>query len=175
MSDDHSSSASEPDFAAISAPAEQHARLAAFVGTFRAEVKIWMGPGDPAVSTGTMTNTMDLGGRFLKQHYVGDPGAGPGPSFEGRGYWGFNKTTNKYEGFWIDTASTLMQTETGDVDEGGKVWTMIGEVPNPQGGSTVKKSIITLQDDDRHSMETFFEGPDGSEAKGMEIQYTRAI
>ena len=28
---------------------------------------------------------------------------------------GFNKVTSKYEGMWIDTASTILQTESGDV------------------------------------------------------------
>lgn len=158
---------------AMSAPAEGHARLQPFVGTFRAEVKIWMGPGDPMVSTGTMTNSMDLGGRFLRQDYKGDPGSGSFPDFEGRGFWGFNKATGKYEGFWIDTASTIMQTEAGSVDEPGKVWTMIGEIPDGAGGMTTKRSVITLHDDDHHSMEMYFD-KEGKEIKGMEIRYTRA-
>jgi hypothetical protein len=158
---------------AMSAPAEEHARLRPFVGTFRAEVKIWMGPGDPMISTGTMTNTMDLGGRFLRQDYKGDPGGGPFPDFEGRGFWGYNKSTQHYEGFWIDTASTIMQNESGSVDDSGRVWTMIGEIPDGSGGKTTKRSVITVQDDDHHSMEMYFD-KDGQELKGMEIRYTRA-
>ncbi len=37
-----------------------------------------------------------------------------------------------------------------------------------------KRSLITLKDKDHHTMEMFFTGPDGTEMKGMEIQYTRA-
>ena len=83
----------QADFAAMSAPGQQHERLKAFVGTFRAQVKMWMGPGEPTQTTGTMTNTMLLGDRFLHQEYKGDPGEGPFPNFEGRGYWGCNKTS----------------------------------------------------------------------------------
>ncbi len=68
---------SECDFAAISATTEDHKRLAPFAGSFKAEVKMWMGPGDPMVSTGRMVNTLDLGGRFLHQVYTGDPNDGP--------------------------------------------------------------------------------------------------
>lgn len=154
---------------------EAHKKFEPFKGTFRAEVKMWMGPGDPHVSTGMMTNASDLGGRFLRQMYKGDPGAGPFPDFEGRGFWGYNTVTKKYEGFWIDTASTFMQHETGDLDASGKVWTMIGEFTNPQTGQPMKKrSVITLQDNDHHRMEMFFPGPDGKEMKAMEINYTRA-
>ncbi len=162
-----------PDCAAMGALSEQHDKFKPFVGTFAAEVKLWMGPGEPMVSTGTMTGTLELGGRFLHQVFKGDPGGGPFPDFEGRGYWGYNTTTNKYEGFWIDSGSTAMQNEVGDVDESGKVWTMIGEMTNPQTGQPMqKRSVITLQDNDRHKMEMYFiQG--GQEFKGMEIGYTR--
>ena len=90
-----------------STPVEAHETLRQFEGKFKAEVKLWMGPGDPHVSTGVMTNTMALGGRFLQQEYVGDQTEGPFPNFEGKGFWGFNTVTNQYEGFWIDTASWL--------------------------------------------------------------------
>jgi len=162
------------DFAAMAAPVDAHGRLADFVGTFRAEVKMWMGPGEPAVTTGTMVNEVDLGGRFLRQTYTGDDSEGPFPNFEGRGYWGFNKVTGKYEGFWIDNASTVMQFEAGDVDEAGQVWTMVGELPDPRtGGTMTRRTVITVEDGDHHTMEMFFAGDEG-ENKGMEIRYSRA-
>ena len=154
--------------------AEQHKRFDAFVGTFKAEVKLWMGPGEPHVSTGVMTNSMDLGGRFLRQIYKGDQSDGPFPNFEGRGYWGYNTVTNEYEGFWIDSASTFMQNETGQVDASGKVWTMTGQMTDPQTGQPMqKRSITTLEDRDHHCIEMFFKGPDGNEFKAMEISYSR--
>lgn len=165
---------SAEEFAQMSAPVDGHRKLEPFVGTFHAEVKMWMGPGEPQSSTGTMQNTMDLGGRFLNQVYRGDQTEGPFPNFEGRGYWGFNKTSSKFEGFWIDTACTVMQNETGDVDASGKVWTMTGEMTCPSTGQPMtKKSVITLEDDDHHTMEMYFPGPDGGEFKTMEIKYSR--
>ena len=163
------------DSAAMGAITDAHRKLEPFVGTFRAEVKMWMGPGDPHVSTGTMTNTLELGSRFLQQDYRGDASDGALPDFEGRGFWGYITTANKYEGFWIDTACTSMQTDSGDVDAAGKVWTMIGEMTCPQTGDKMqKKSIITFAGPDHHSIEMFFITADGNERKGMEIQYTRA-
>ncbi len=165
--------AAEIDVAEMSAPTEQHKRFEPFAGTFKAEVKLWMGPGDPVVSTGVMTNTLVLGGRFLQQTFKGDPGGGSVSAFEGHGFWGFNKATNKYEGFWIDTGSTQMQTEVGDVDDTSRLWTMIGETTDPKGNTLKKRSVITLEDNDHHKVEMFFPGPDGSEFKGMEIRYER--
>ena len=165
--------AAENDFAEMSATTEQHKRLESFAGTFKAEVKLWMGPGDPMVSTGVLTSTLVLGGRFLEQVFKGDPAGGSFPVFEGRGFWGFNKATNKYEGFWIDTASTQMQTEVGDVDDTGRIWTMVGEMIDPTGNTMKKRSVITLEDNDHQKIEMFFSGPDGKEFKAMEIRYER--
>jgi len=164
----------ECDMAQMSALTEEHQRFEPFAGTFRAEVKMWMGPGEPHVSTGVMTNTLDLGGRFLAQSYKGDQTDGSFPNFEGRGYWGFNTVTNKYEGIWMDTASTFMQPETGNVDPTGKIWTMRSRLTDPRsGGPLHKRSVITLIDNDHHSMELYFQGPDGNEFKSMEIRYER--
>ncbi len=160
--------------AAMGATTEAHERLKPFVGTFKAEVSMWMGPGDPMVSTGVMTNTLELGGRFLHQVYQGDATEGPFPNFQGRGYWGYNTTDHRYEGLWIDTACTHFCLEYGQVDEAGKVWTMLGSMTNPQTGSPMqKKSIITLHDDNSHEMEMFFETSPGEWNKGMHIKYNR--
>jgi len=158
----------------MGALAEAHKNFEVLVGTFKAEVKMWMGPGEPMVSTGVMVNTLELGGRFLHQEYKGDDAGGPFPNFEGRGYFGFNTTTEQYEGFWIDSACTLMQHETGTLDASGKTWNMAGTMTDPQTKKPMKKrSVTTVQDQDRHSMEMFFTSADGPEAKAMEINYTR--
>jgi len=154
-------------------PGEHHRKLEPFVGTFRAEVKLWMGPGDPMVHTGTMTNSWAMDGRFLEQDYKGDAMDGPFPDFKGRGYWGYNDGAARYEGFWIDTASNVMMTERGTAD--GDTWIMSGDFADPSSGATMgKRTVITLVDKDHHTMEQFMTMPDGSEHKTMEIRYTRA-
>ena len=119
----------------------EHKRLEPFAGTFRSEVKMWMGPGDPMITTGTMTNSWQLGGLYLQQEYVGDSSGGSFPSFVGKGYWGYNTTSKKYEGFWIDSGSTTMQLESGDVDSSGLVWTMHSELKCPQTGVLMKNPV----------------------------------
>ncbi|MCP3905047.1 MAG: DUF1579 domain-containing protein [Planctomycetes bacterium] len=158
--------------AAMSATTDAHDRFQPFVGTFDAEVRMWMGPGEPACSTGVMTNSMVNGGRFLQQIYKGHEG-GPFPGFEGIGYWGYNTVDSRYEGFWIDTACTFMQNEQGQVDDSGRVWTMHGSMTGPGGHPMEKRSVITLVDNDHHTLEMYFATPEG-EMKGMEIKYARA-
>ena len=156
-------------------PGDEHAKLKPFEGTFKAVVKIWMGPGDPVESTGTIVNSFQLGGLYLHQDYQGDQVDGPFPSFEGKGYWGFNTTSQQYEGFWIDNASTTMQTEFGTCDEAGKVWEMNSEFIHPMNGETMKKkTVIELVDGDRHSMTAYFVNEGQPDFMNMRIDYQRA-
>ena len=155
-------------------PGPEHERLRPFLGRFRAEVKMWMGPGQPMVTTGTMENSWQLNGLYLHQDYQGDESPGIFPGFQGKGYWGFNTMTGQYEGFWIDVASSMMQMEYGSVDDSGKVWTMLSECAMPPNGQIMKRrSVITLTDQDHHTMESYVVGPDGKDHKTMEITYQR--
>jgi len=165
-------SESTTDFS-LPTPGDQHQLLQPFVGTFRAEVKMWMGPGDPHVTTGQMVNTLELNGLFLQQDYQGDEVEGPFPSFRGKGFWGYNSMKKVFEGFWIDIASDQMQTESGGVDESGKVWEMRGKFDCPGAGTMDKRSVITLVDENHHRMETFHTMAGQAEAKTMEINYVR--
>lgn len=164
------------DCAQAGATTEHHDALKPFVGTFNAEVRMWMGPGDPHTMKGTMVNEWILGGRFLEQRFVGEPDEeSPFGAFEGRGFWGYNTATDKYEGVWIDNASTMMQFEQGHREGDGNIWTMVGEITNPQTGHPMsRRSVTTLRDEDHHTMEMFVTGADGNEHKTMEITYDRA-
>ena len=152
-----------------------HKLLEPFAGNFKATVRMWMGPGEPHVATGMMQNTLVLGNHFLKQDYQGDASDGPFSGFAGYGFWGYNTTTQKFEGFWIDSASTMMQYETGSVDEAGKVWTMHSQLISPRDKQPMeRRTVISWVDKDHHRMESYFTGPDGNETKVMEIEYFRA-
>jgi hypothetical protein len=161
-------------FAEMCKPAPEHALLKPFLGTFRATVKMWMGPGDPMVHTGTMVNTMELGGLFLMQDYKGDPNDGPFPSFAGKGFFGFNKHKKQFEGFWADSAASWMSMEAGQADASGKVWTMHSAMDDPMSGQPMtKRTVIRIADNNHHSMEMYFTPQGGEESKGMEITYVR--
>ena len=155
-------------------PGPEHALLKPLEGVFASEVKMWMGPGEPNVSAGKMTTSFQLGGLYLYHDYKGNPTEGPFPAFEGQGYFGFNSTSGKFEGFWIDNVSTAMQFEHGSVDETGKVFEMHSDFVMPGTGVRFKKrSIITVTDNDHHTMESYITPPDGSEIKNMVIEYKR--
>lgn len=157
--------------AAMGVTGPQHASIARFAGTWRAEVKIWMQPGQPPMtSSGTMVNAMAVGGLFLQQEYQRDGG-----DFEGKGFWGYNTVDELYEGFWIDSMATFFQLERGRHDPQSDTYTMDGSMTDPASRKTItKKSLIRWLGPDAHSMEMFFRTPDGREFRALEIQYRRA-
>ncbi len=158
----------------LPAPGPEHALLIPFAGTFVSEVKMWMGPGEPSVTTGKMTSSFRLGGLYLDQDYQGDPSSGPFPAFEGQGFRGYNLTSGKFEGFWIDNISSAMQMETGTVDESGKVFEMHSEFVTPGAGVVCqKRTVFTVVDNDHHTMESYITGPDGRETRNIVIDYRR--
>lgn len=164
-------------FQKVAGITEQHQRLAALAGIFDAEVQFWMGPGEPILSGGVMTSRMVLGGRFLRHEFQGTDEAGPMgrmPGFAGEGYWGYNTVDQRYEATWVDSASTLVQVESGQLDGSGCEWNFYSTMTNPQnGGPMEKRTIVTVQDADHYTMEMWFRDPDGPEIKAMEIRYTR--
>lgn len=154
--------------AEMAKPAPEHANLEPFLGTWDAEVKMWMGPGEPVVSGGVMVNEMTLGGKWLRNTFEGDNG------FAGSGFMGFNKSKGKYEGFWIDSMSSFMQTETGDYDTRSKTFTMMSKMLCPMAGTPMaKRSVYRVEGPDRHVMEMYFTGEGQPECQAMEITYTR--
>lgn len=158
--------------AELARPAPEHALLEPFVGEFRAKVTMWWQPGaDPMVSTGTMTNRLILGGKFIEHDYTDDPGM-----FQGKGYWGYNTVDKRWEGVWVDAMAPFMHIETGSHDANAKAWEMTGEMTDPASGARMRKrSVVKLIDNDRHTMEMYFSKDGASEEfKSMVIEYTRA-
>ncbi len=162
------------DFEAMRATAPEHAYLEPFIGTFKAKISMFMGPGDPMIATGVMKNEPELGGRFLRHHYTGDPSEGPFSAFHGRGYWGYNTVDKRFESVWIDNACTFMIVDRGHASDNGKTFEMEGHMTDPGSGKPMtRRSVITLIDKDTHLMEMYHHPEGGEECKTMEIRYER--
>ena len=156
----------------IATPNEHHQHLAKLAGKWGAQGKMWMQPGaDPTAMEGTAQNEMILGGRFLQSHYKGDF---MGQSFVGIGIDGFDNSTGKHVGTWLDSAGTMMLNFIGDCREGGRVQTMVSEFKDVMTGGMAKmKGTVTVMNDDKYKYEAWMTGPDGEFFKTMEIVYTR--
>ncbi len=149
-------------------PTEDHQKLNAIVGIWDADVKYWM-EGQEMTSTGSMTASWDMGGRFVKGEYVG---TAMGMPFKGVMYWGFHKPLNRYEGIWIDSMGSGISMSTGKAENDGKRFVMMGEHVHPMTGEKMPvREVTTIVNDNRHTFETFNADTD---EQIMKIVYTRA-
>jgi len=155
-------------------PGAEHKMFEECVGTWDAEVKIWMkGLGsEPAVSKGTSENKMILGGRYLQQDFTGEM---MGQPFVGTGFTGYDNFKKRYVGSWIDNMSTVLATMEGVADKNGKSVTMWGKMDDPMTGEKGKKIkyVTHFVDKDTQVFETYDVSAYGDKKPTMQITYKR--
>jgi len=155
-------------------PGDQHQAMSNLVGHWDYTSRFWMMPdAEPQTSTGTSEYSWMHEGRYMFQSV---DGMAMGMPFTGTSITGYDRFNEEYFTFWIDNMSTGFMVHRGPADESGKVITMEGTVDDPWTGEKGKwsKMVATTKNDDAHSLAMFVKGPDGSEYKMFEIDYTRS-
>ncbi|HEY4209068.1 MAG TPA: DUF1579 domain-containing protein [Puia sp.] len=173
----HSSHAQSDDdmkaMMAYSTPGEIHKMMAKSVGTWTADISMWMQPGAaPMTSTGEMKNEMILGGRYLKGTNTGNF---MGQPFEGISTTGYDNAKKIFINSWIDNMGTGIMTLTGTWDATTNSITFTGTMVDPGSGKDVPiRQVLKMGDENHETMEMYANvGPDGKEFKTMEIKFTR--
>lgn len=155
-------------------PGAMHKKLEALVGSWDAEVKIWMaGPGgEPTISKATSETKLVLGGRYLMEEVSGLMMNQP---FNGVGYTGYDNMNKKYTGFWIDNMGTGMSTMEGKADKDGMTFTLWGKMDDPMSGEKGKKAkyVTKVIDNNTHIFEVYDVTSHGDKTPTMVITYTR--
>jgi len=157
---------------AASTPGPAHQALDPLFGNWNAEVKMWMAPdGPPMTSKGTSKNTWALKGRYVQQEFSGDF---LGKPFQGIGFTGYDNVRQKYRSVWLDDMSTSMVTSEGDADAGAKVIKFGGNYACAMTGEKNKETtqIYRILSRDKHVFE-MHDPARGANSKAMEITYTR--
>ena len=155
--------------AAAGTPGEAHEMLAETVGTWNMEIKMWMGPGEPTVTTGTAERKMILGGRVLVEEVTSSM---MGQTMNGFAMTGYDNVTGKYWSTWSDNMSTGLTTSHGTYDAATGVYTYEGEMPDAMSGGMTPYSAKVWSEDGKEIME-MYDTRGGGEAKMMEIVYSR--
>ena len=159
----------------LGSPNEAHKALAPLEGSWTYDGQWWTAPNAaPERMTGTATNALIFGGRFLKQDLRGE--AKDMPPFEGVGYTGYDNLRKEYQTVWFDNMATGLMTGSGQMDAATKALTQSGDFSCPMTGETHRKfrSVWTIVDANHNIYENYMSGPDGAMFKSMEIRYTRA-
>ena len=154
-------------------PGKEQAMLAKSSGAWKAETTMWMSPDAPPMkSTGAVTNTMVLGGRYQQMHFKGDM---MGMPFEGMGTTGYDNARKVWVSSWIDNMGTGISNMEGTWDDATKTLTTTGKMLCPGNGKWCDmKETLKIVDDNTQVMEMY--GPDmktGKQYKNMEIRLTK--
>ena len=158
----------------LGSPSDAHKALEPLVGTWTYTAQWWMAPAtQPQSMTGTTTNTLVFGGRFLKQEIHGQ--ATDQPPFEGLGFIGYDNIRKEYQSVWLDNMATGMMVGAGQFDAATKSLTGQGDFSCPLTGEAHRpfRAIWKVDDQDHNTYENYMRTPDGREFKVMEIHYTR--
>lgn len=153
-------------------PTEHHKLLAKAVGTWDADMTMWMAGPDGEATKTKGTETVEMFGEFwsvgqLKYDFMGMP-------VTGRSTIGYDPAKNKFVGTWIDTTSAFAAQMSGDYDKETKTFTYMGEMPGPDGNTSPFKIIERHTDDDNKTFEMHMQSPGSDElVKFMEIKYSR--
>ena len=156
-------------------PNEGHKVFEPLVGTWTYTAQWWMSPEAPSESmTGSASNSLLFGGRFLKQEIRGQ--AEGQPPFEGLGFLGYDNLRKEYQSVWLDNMSTGMMIGKGQFDPAANTLTDQGEFSCPLTMETRRsfRSVWKIVDSEHTLYETYMRTPEGREFKAMEIHYTRA-
>lgn len=152
------------------AMAEEHKRLAELAGTWDADCRMWMAPGEPVRSKGTMESRLELGGRVLVSTYKGEFAGKP---FEGIDVRGYDKEKRQHWTIWCDSMGTGHMRSVGARDKDGNI-ALESEPMEWMGQQYKSRVVVKTIDKDTFVMESFGSvvGTPG-EMKEMEIRYTR--
>ena len=148
-------------------PGPMHAMMAKDVGTWDAEVTMWMDPkAPPSKSKATSQVRMLLGGRYQEATNKGDFGGMP---FEGISLLAYNNMTKKFENTWIDNMGSGIMFLTGTYDSTARTITFTGSMPNPMTNRNCNvRQVVTFVDDNTQKME-MYDDSYGTERKSMEL------
>jgi hypothetical protein len=152
-------------------PGPEHEFLKRDVGVWDATVEMQGPPGTPpAVSKGTETVGMAVGGLWQTTQFKGDL---MGQVFEGQGIMGYDPAKKKYVGSWVDSMSSGLSLVEGTYDAAKNVFTGTMEGPGPTGDIVKMKQVVEWKDADTRVFTMHMPLPDGTEFPGLKISYKR--
>ncbi len=160
---------------------ENHKLLAATEGNWNFTTKMWPN-GDqtkkPDESKGTAVRKSAMGGRYVVMDITGKVPM-PGPDgkvkefdFQGQGIDGYDNARQKFVSTWRDSMTTGIMYMEGSYDPTTKSLTYTGDYQMAPGMKEQIRSVVKLTDKDHMTFE-WYENRNGSEAKTMQIDYTR--
>jgi hypothetical protein len=157
-------------------PTTEHTVLAQLEGRWTMEGTFLLG-GPPMKATGTTTNRMILGGRFLVSEGTSNNPSGMGdPTIGSMSIYGFDRRTKDFTIVGYDTMGTYYVTAAGKKAQDGKI-VMAGETLEHEGGTAItRKYEMTLKivDANTYVSEVIFKFPGQPDLTIVSMTHRRA-
>jgi hypothetical protein len=152
-------------------PGAEHQKLASLAGSYDLTIKAWHSPGgEPTTDSGSATRKMILGDRVMVEDVTSQM---MGQPFIGHGMHGYENSTGKYWATWNDNMSTGLMVSEGSCDA-KLTCTYTGSYHDPATKKAQTARMTTRWTDaNTEVFEMYAPGPDGKEAKMMEITYKK--
>ncbi len=155
-------------------PLPEHGWLHNFVGEWKTESVMTMGPDTPqVVLTGTESSVM-FGDLWVCSEGSGDaPGGGMHHYKTGLGY---DVSFKEYRGYFVASMSSHLWKYVGELSEDGKTMTLTCEGPDmvKDGETAMYRDIHHLVDENTRTMTSEFETPEGPWVQFQVVTYTRS-
>ena len=139
------------------------------VGEWNAELTVVPGPGAaPQLSKGRLVGRLISGGRWLvtdfKNHTTG---------FEGHGLYGFNPSTGRFVGTWVDDMRSNIYVGEGVWDEASKTMTYTWKAAMPNGQTMTWRETSQMVSENERLFLVLFPAPSGGEFEMLRAVYKR--
>lgn len=144
--------------------------LAAQSGNWTSDIKMWMDPSKPPMTSKSKdVYKMVLGGRYQESTHNGSM---MGEPFTGVSTLAYDNAKKKFINTWIDDMGTGLMVMEGDYDAASKTLNLKGEMVDPTTGKDCKvRQVVTFVDDKNMSVEMYMNPPGlDKEFKTMEIK-----
>jgi len=147
--------------------------LAKFVGEWTVEKSFFRPNSEPVKTTGTCTQTMIHGGRFLQSDFKFGSGDN---ATTGTGVIGFDSTSGRFTSTWFDSRSTRFSHRQSKEKFDGEKITLVGAGLNTEEKAPRQsRTVTTLEDDGKKIIHRQFGvNQDGSERLVMQLLMTKA-
>jgi hypothetical protein len=156
---------------AMASPGPEHTRLAVFEGVWRHRGTFSIQGQAPLYFTGTTTNRMILGGRFLESRSATAEGPFPIESFT---VFGFDRRSSDFTAVGFDSLGTYHVTAAGKPAPESQPITMSGVNRDPATGRVEEFDfVLTPINPNEYRFDVFFKGPGGARSHVVEIIHTR--
>jgi len=140
-------------------PGDMQKILAAADGKWSEEISLWMTPGQPSKSTGTVEYKMILGGRYQQGNITGSFGGMP---YEAESITGYDNLKKLFFSSYVDNME-------GTYDAATKTITLNGTEQDPMTGKDMKIRETLKMLDDHTQLTSMYDITGGQEIKMMEI------